>query len=97
MAWAGSFAALAQDLVLVRMRGAAAAIFALIIALTASGIGPYWTGKISTMTGSLTMGLYSLLSFVPAAFVLLLLAARRLSAETPERRQALARAAGEAI
>jgi MFS family permease len=97
MAWAGSFAALAQDLVLVRMRGAAAAIFALIIALTASGIGPYWTGKISTMTGSLTMGLYSLLSFVPAAFVLLMLAARRLRDETPARRQALARAAGEAI
>lgn len=97
MAWAGSFAALAQDLVLVRMRGAAAAIFALIIALTASGIGPYWTGKISTMTGSLTMGLYSLLSFVPAAFVLLLMAAQRLRDETPARRQALARAAGEAI
>ena len=97
MAWAGSFAALAQDLVLTRMRGAAAAIFSLVIALTASGIGPYWTGKVSTLTGSLTTGLYSLLAFVPAAGVLLILAARRIRSETPELRMAIARAAGEAI
>ena len=87
--------ALVQDLVLVRMRGAAAAIFSLVMILTSSGLGPYWAGKISTITGSLTMGLYSLLAFVPVAAVLLLLASRRMRSETPEARRALAAAAGE--
>lgn len=97
MAWAGSFAALVQDLVLVRMRAVAAAIFSLVMILTASGIGPYWAGKISTITGSLTTGLYSLLGFVPIAAVLLILAARRMPNETPEARLARANAAGEPL
>jgi MFS family permease len=97
MSWAGPFAAVAQDLVLVRMRGAASAIFSLVMILVAAGIGPYWVGKISTLSGSLTTGLYSLLAFVPAAAILLVLAARRLQDETPEGRQARARAAGEQI
>jgi MFS family permease len=97
MSWAGSFAALVQDLVLVRMRGAAAAIFSLVMVLTSSGIGPYWTGKISTLTGSLSTGLYSLLVFVPAAATLLILAAARMRHETTEARYARARSAGEFI
>ena len=97
MSWAGAFAALVQDLVLVRMRGAAAAIFSLVMILVASGLGPYWAGKISTMTGSLTTGLYSLLIFVPIAGVLLAVAASRIRRETPAVRQALARAAGEVV
>lgn len=95
MSWAGAYAALVQDLVIERMRGAAAAIFSLIMMLTAAGLGPYWTGKISTMTGSLATGIYALMIFVPIAFVLLWLAAARLRAETPERRRAMAEAAGE--
>lgn len=97
MSWAGAFAALVQDLVLVRMRGAAAAIFSLVMILVSSGLGPYWAGKVSTMTGSLTTGLYSLLIFVPIAGVLLFIAAKRLPNETPVVRQARARAAGEII
>ena len=95
MSWAGVFAALVQDLVLVRMRGAAAAIFSLIIIVTSSGLGPYWAGKISTITGSLTLGLYALLAFVPLAGVLLVLAAGRMRHETPEVRLARATSAGE--
>jgi len=95
MSWPGPFAALVQDLVLVRMRGAAAAIFSLVMILTSSGLGPYWAGKISTITGSLTTGLYSLLAFVPVAAVLLFLASRRMRDETPAKRRALAIAAGE--
>jgi hypothetical protein len=97
MSWAGPFAAEALSLVMMRMRATASAIFSLVMILTAAGIGPYWVGKISTMSGSLTTGLYSLLVFVPAAAVLLVLAARRLRGETLEGRQARARAAGEAI
>jgi MFS family permease len=95
MSWAGPFAAEAIGLVLVRMRATTSAIFSLVMILTAAGIGPYWVGKVSTMSGSLTMGLYSLLAFVPAAAVLLMLAARRLRHETPEKRSARARRAGE--
>ncbi len=97
MSWAGPFAAEAMGLVMVRMRATASAIFSLVMILMAAGIGPYWVGKISTMSGSLTTGLYSLLAFVPAAALLLLLAARRLRNETPAGRQARARAAGEAV
>jgi MFS family permease len=95
MSWPGPFAALAQDLVLTRMRATAAAVFSLVMSLTASALGPYWAGKISTITGSLTTGLFSLLGFVPIAAVLLVLAASRLRLETPEARMARATAAGE--
>ncbi|KMS53628.1 hypothetical protein V474_22985 [Novosphingobium barchaimii LL02] len=84
-----------QDLVIERMRGAAAAIFSLIMMLTAAGLGPYWTGKISTITGSLATGIYALMVCIPIAFVLLLLAAARLRHETPERRRAMAASVGE--
>lgn len=95
MSWAGPFAAEAIGLVLVRMRGTTSAIFSLVMILTAAGIGPYWVGKVSTLSGSLTLGLYSLLAFVPAAAILLILAARRLRHETSEKRQARAVDAGE--
>ncbi len=97
MSWAGPFAAEAMGLVMVRMRATASAIFSLVMILMAAGIGPYWVGKISTMSGSLTTGLYSLLVFVPAAGILMILAARRLRGETMEGRQARALAAGEAL
>jgi MFS family permease len=84
MSWAGSFAALAQDLVQVRMRASAAAIFSLVMTLTSSGLGPYWAGKISTITGSLTYGLYSLIAFVPIAAILLVVAAVRIGGDNTE-------------
>ncbi|TVV76656.1 MFS transporter [Sphingomonas solaris] len=97
MLWAGGFAALVQDLVLQRMRGTAASAFSLIMILVGSGIGPYWVGKISGLTGSLATGMLSVLTLVPVAAVLLVMGARRLPAETRERRLALARAAGEPV
>lgn len=97
MIWAGGISALVQDLVLPRMRGTAAAAFALISILAVSGVGPYWVGKISTMTGSLATGFYSLLAMVPVAAILLFAAARRLPAETAETRRSRAVAAGETI
>ena len=93
--WSGGIAALVQDLVLPRMRGAAAACYSLIAIVVASGIGPYWTGKVSKMTGSLGTGIFSILLLAPVAFLILWLAARRLQSESPERRIALAVAAGE--
>lgn len=94
-AFSGGLAALIQDLVLPRMRGSAAAAFSLVAIVIASGTGPYWAGKVSAMTGSLTAGLLSMMGLAPIALILLWLAARRLKHETPERRRALAEAAGE--
>jgi MFS family permease len=95
MGWSGGAAALVQDLILPRMRGAASAAFALIIITISLGIGPYWAGKISALTGSLTTGLYSMMVLAPFAVTALLLAARRLPLETPQARLTIARAAGE--
>lgn len=93
--WSSGFAALVQNLVLPRMRGTAAAAASLVMILVASGIGPFWVGKVSTLTGSLTTGLVSLQILTPIAVVVLLLAARRLKHETEAARQARARAFGE--
>lgn len=93
--WSGGIAAMIQDLVLPRMRGSAAASFSLVAIVISSGTGPYWAGKVSTMTGSLTAGLLSMMLLAPIALVLLWLAARRLPFETPEARRARAAAAGE--
>lgn len=93
--WSPSTSAMIQDLVLPRMRGSAAASYSLVAIVISSGTGPYWAGKVSTMTGSLTAGLLSMMPLVPIALVLLWLAARRLPRETSEARRARAEAAGE--
>lgn len=93
--WGGATAALMQDMVLPRMRGAASAAYSLVAIVVASGIGPYWAGKVSVITGSLNAGLFSILVLAIPAYVLIGLTARRLPSETPEARLALARAAGE--
>jgi hypothetical protein len=82
-------------MVLPRMRGAASAAYSLVAIVVASGIGPYWAGKVSVLTGSLNAGLLSILVLAIPAYVLIGLTARRLPQETPEARLALARAAGE--
>jgi MFS family permease len=95
--WGGATAALMQDLVLPRMRGAASAAYSLVAIVVASGIGPYWAGKVSVLTGSLNAGILSILLLAPLAYLLIWLVSRRLSDETPEARMVLARSAGESI
>ncbi|CAN7396337.1 MFS transporter [Phenylobacterium sp. LjRoot219] len=93
--WSGAIAALVQDLVLPRMRGAAASAFALVSIVIASGAGPYWAGKVSTLTGSLALGVISIQALTPIAVGVLLIAARRLKGESETTRRARANAAGE--
>jgi MFS family permease len=93
--WSGAIAAMIQDLVIARMRGSAAAAFSLVSIVVAAGLGPYWAGKVSAVTGSLTTGMMSLLLLAVPAALMLYLAGRRLPRETPEARAALAAAAGE--
>jgi MFS family permease len=93
--WGGSTAAMIQDLVIPRMRGSAAACFSLVSIVVSSGLGPYWAGKISVLTGSLTTGMLSPLVLLPVALMLIWFASRRLPHETADARMARAVAAGE--
>jgi len=79
--WSGVTGALIQDLMLPRMRGAAAGSLALVMIIISSGFGPYIVGKVSEHTGSLPIGMLSILSVVPIATALLLFAASHLKAE----------------
>lgn len=94
--WSGAFAALVQDLVLPRMRASAASAFALVSIVISASAGPYWVGKVSTLTGSLKIGMVSIEALVPLGLVLMVLTTRRLRHETLAGRVARAEAAGEA-
>lgn len=95
MCWTGGFAAFIQDSVLPRMRGTTAAVFALVVMLVSLGLGPYGVGKVSELTGSLTIGVASLLVLIPIGAPFLIAAARRLGHESDEIRAAWAAEAGE--
>ncbi|WP_375249786.1 spinster family MFS transporter [Sphingomonas sp.] len=92
----GAAAATTQDLVLPRMRGTATATFFIGTTLLGLAMGPYLAGRVSTLTGSLSTGMLSLLLTVPitvAAGVI----AYRLVPEAERTREERARAAGEMI
>ena len=92
----GPSAATTQDLVLPRMRGTATATFFLGNAMIGLGLGPSLAGIVSTMSGSLSTGMLSLLCVVPISLALLVFAYRSVpNAETTMVERA--RAAGEPI
>jgi hypothetical protein len=95
-AWSAAYAGSVQDLLLSRMRGAAASTFALVCVIVGAGAGPYWLGKLSALTSSLTTGLFSILALVAVIVPVLLLTARRLRHETESGRRARAEVYGEA-
>ncbi|MDG2002338.1 MAG: MFS transporter [Novosphingobium sp.] len=95
--WGGSTAAMIQDLVIPRMRGSASASFTLVSIVISSGMGPYWAGKISVLSGSLVTGMLSLLILVPIGLALVLYSARRMQFEDADARMARAVAAGEPV
>lgn len=76
----GAAAATTQDLVLPRMRGTATASFFLATTLVGLAIGPYMVGQISELTGSLRIGVLSLIGVAPLSVVLLIYAYRALPA-----------------
>jgi MFS family permease len=81
----GSVGAAIQDCVLPRMRGTAGAIFVLAISMLGLALGPYATGKVAAVTGSLRLGLLSLLAMIPPALLLLWFAARRIPVDEASR------------
>lgn len=92
----GASAASLQDLVLPRMRGTATATFFLGTTLIGLAMGPYLAGRISTLTGSLSVGVLSLFAVSPVALAAGIYAWRHF-AEAEASRVARARAAGEPV
>ncbi|WP_373489120.1 MFS transporter [Blastomonas sp.] len=92
----GAAAATSQDLVLPRMRGTATATFFLATTLIGLSLGPYLAGQVSALSGSLSIGVLSLLIAAPIGTVLLT-AAYRLVPKAEATLLDRARAAGEDI
>ena len=76
----GAAAATTQDLVLPRMRGTATASFFLATTLVGLAFGPYMVGQISDLTGSMRVGVLSIIAVAPISLVLLVYAYRSLPA-----------------
>jgi len=95
--WAlGASAATTQDLVMPRMRGTATATFFIGTTLLGLALGPYLAGRVSTLSGSLSTGMLSLLLTVPITLAAAI-AAYRLVPAAEASREDRARAAGEAL
>lgn len=96
-AWGlGGSAATTQDLVLPRMRGTATATYFIGTTLLGLALGPYLAGRVSTLSGSLSTGMLSLLLSVPITFAAGI-GAYRLVPAAERTREARARAAGEPV
>lgn len=92
----GAAAATTQDLVLPRMRGTATASFFLATTLVGLGLGPYMVGQISELSGSMRIGVLSLIGVAPVSLALLVYAYRALpKAEATLAERAARAAAGE--
>lgn len=92
----GAAGATMQDLVLPRMRGTATGTFFIGTTLLGLAMGPYLAGRISTLSGSLSVGVLSLLCAAPIT-ITAGIAAYRLVPRAEAQREVWARAAGEAI
>lgn len=94
--WVGSTVAAYQDFVLPRMRGTVGATYLLGATMLGLALGPYFTGKVATVTGSLQIGAFSLYAVAPLTLFLLWIVSRhteQLETTKVER----ARAAGEPL
>ena len=87
-------AATTQDLVLPRMRGTATGTFFIGTTLLGLALGPYLAGRVSTLTGSLSTGVLSMLVTVPVTIIAGIIAFRTVPAAEAGR-EARARAFGE--
>ena len=75
--WVGSAIATYQDLVLPRMYGTIGAIYLVGSTMIGLALGPYGSGKIAAVTGSLQTGVFSLLTASVSALVALYFLSRR--------------------
>ena len=94
--WVGSAVATYQDLVLPRMYATIGATYLVGSTMIGLSIGPYGSGKIATVTGSLQTGVFSLLIAPAFALIVLTMLARRAPAAEATKVER-AREAGEAV
>jgi MFS family permease len=92
--WIGSAVATYQDCVLPRMRGTVGATYLLGSTMVGLALGPYGTGKVAAVTGSLQAGVFSSFALVPITLLLLWQLARRIE-RTEATKVDRARTAGE--
>ncbi|WP_337190870.1 MFS transporter [Qipengyuania algicida] len=92
----GAAAATTQDLVLPRMRGTATAAFFLATTLVGLALGPYMVGQISQTSGSMRIGVLSLIAVAPIAMLLLFHAYRTVPAAAASVHERAREAMGEA-
>ena len=94
--WIGPGASTMQDLVLPRIRGAAAAVYLLVITFIGLALGPYSVGLLSAMLGSLRAAMLCTVVVNVAALAFAYAAARHLVHDEASRLER-ARAAGEPL
>ena len=77
------------------MRGTAGATYILGTSLVGLALGPYWAGKVAALTGSLSIGVFSLFVVPPFTLLALWIASKRIGEleATREERAAAAEAA----
>ncbi|MBM6577368.1 MFS transporter [Microvirga sp. SRT01] len=92
----GAAAATTQDLVLPRMRGTATATFFIGTTLLGLALGPYLAGRVSSLSGSLSTGMLSLMLSAPITIAAAIMA-YRLVPRAEATREDRARAVGEVI
>ena len=81
--WGASAVSAMQEFVPARLRGTIMATHGLGATMLGSALGPYVSGKVATVTGSLQLGLLATLAVSPLALLLLWQVARRLAAAPP--------------
>src|SRR3546814_10085321 len=82
--WLGSAITAYQDFVLPRMRGTIGATYLLGATMLGLALGPYFVGKVATVTGSLATGMYCLFIVSPVSLVLLWIVERRTGERSEE-------------
>jgi hypothetical protein len=95
-AWVGAAVATLQDLVLPRMRGTAGATYILGTTMVGLALGPYFAGKVSSLTQDLQLGIAALYVMPPLTVLGLWFGGRHI-AELEATKVERARAAGEPI
>ncbi|MFL6845642.1 MAG: spinster family MFS transporter [Allosphingosinicella sp.] len=94
--WVGAAVATLQDLVLPRMRATAGATYVLGTTMVGLALGPYYAGKMSVLTGSLSAGIFCLYVVPPFTLLALWIGSRHIAALEASKVER-ARAAGEPV
>jgi MFS family permease len=94
--WLPGVTATGQDLMMPRMRGAAAATYNLATSMFGLGLGPFIVGLISDKTGSIAQGILSIYWLSPLVWIAMFILVKGLP-KAEDTRLERARAAGEPI